>query len=156
MDPYGSHVPVLKAIAPGIERVVEFGGGKYSTPTFLEFPDLKKLVTVETNPVWARAIATDDPRHSVITERPYALTYDLILVDDADTMHGRIATLRYVSESKPLSLVVIHDYEHEQYREAACFDHVAVSDSRTPWTAVAWNEGSPHGGEWLHRVVAEA
>ena len=167
VDPYASHTTVLAAVAreTPVRRVIEFGGGHHSTRLFLNrqvFPDLVELTTVETSPEWAARIRSGDKRHSLLTVGRAALTaglcpqYDLVLVDDSDSMTARIETLRAVSGCRPSGLVVVHDFEHLEYREAITFDHVAESRRYTPWTAVAWNEGSRHGSERLHRIVATA
>lgn len=164
-DPYGSHTDVLKALAleVPVRRVIEFGGGKYSTPLFLDrdvFPDLRELLTVETDPAWVSEIRSGDPRHRLILVDRAAeaagmsVGFDLVLVDDSDSMTFRIDTLFAVSDARPDGLVVVHDFEHSEYREATRFDHVAVSSRSVPWTAVAWNEGSRHGSARLHRIVA--
>lgn len=166
-DPYGSHVPVLAALASvvPVRRAIEFGGGLHSTRLFLDhnvFPHLVELLTVETDPRWAAQIRSRDKRHTVFVAPQAAfyahlsLSYDLVLVDDSTSMTDRIRTLRAVSGTRPDGLVVVHDFEHDDYREAIKFDHVVESRRRTPWTAVAWNEGSRHGSARLHRVVAAA
>ena len=134
---YATHVPVLIGLASmrPIERVLEFGGGRYSTKTFLNraaFPDLKELQSVENDPVWAETI-----RKEVKTDVRYKLhlattsisdavssfnleTFDLILVDDSTTANERVATIRALSALQPSNpWLLIHDYEIFDYQRAA-------------------------------------
>jgi hypothetical protein len=158
-DPYSTHLPILTALAVlPIRRVLELGGGDYSTRLFLDrsvFPELERLTTVETNPEWAARVKTRDRRHRVLPRAPLHRN-DLILVDDSDHLEGRVQTLNEVSDARLLALVVIHDFEQPDYQEATRFDHLAVSTRLTPWTAVAWNEGSRHGSPRVHRLVSDA
>jgi len=92
---YGTHIPILKALAKAIEirSVIEFGAGRFSTPLFLDraaFPLLERLVSIETDKTWAaEAFSAGDPRHVVhlCASEPDAVQsyigrrFDLALVD---------------------------------------------------------------------------
>lgn len=70
--PYGTHVPVLRALGlrcedaglqeqgwPTITHAVEYGSGCFSTPTLLDrrfFPKLERLTTLEGEPHWAAQV----------------------------------------------------------------------------------------------------
>lgn len=162
---YGTHLPVLKALAGyGCERVLELGGGWWSTEEFLEWPGLTQLVTVETDPKWAKRVSGNDPRHRVVLVGDVAeyvairsLDFDLIFVDDSDSEKKREETIRTLASKRPAGVVVIHDLEQPKYRKAAAaFDHMAIFDVLTPWTGVAWNEGSGNRSSRIHRLVARA
>jgi Methyltransferase domain len=151
---YATHVPVLiglAAIRP-VERVLEFGCGHYSTKTFLNrsiFPNLKELQSVENDAEWAETMreAVKDESRCVVTAVSGAMcdavrrfdleTFDLILVDDSTNAEQRAATIRALSDLRPVNpWLVIHDYEVEEYRRAS-------SDFKQRFTFRAYN---PHTG----------
>jgi hypothetical protein len=125
---YTTHLPVLEAMCfwakPKI--VLEYGGGHYSTKFFLSLP-IKELWTVETDSFWAAEIVSGDERHQIVAAPP-ARTPDLILIDDGFSLEERVKTIERVSASRPDALVVIHDFEQPDYRDAAMFDETAVFD----------------------------
>jgi predicted O-methyltransferase YrrM len=144
-DPYASHLHVLRRLGKGARWVLELGGGLYSTPLFLDrhvFPDLERLVTVEPDATWVAKLPKDDRLCVWPTAIPvYAFMerkYDLVFVDSAPeaTRIKDIGWLTFVSDQR----VVIHDFEHEPYRQAAKFDHIEIDKTLTPWTAVCWND----------------
>lgn len=124
MNPYASHLPVLRAIGSTmpIRRVLEFGGGEYSTPEFLDrnsFPVLERLVTVERDDVWReRLAAIKDVRLTLRKEWEDPHGYDLIFIDDGQNTAERVRTIEAVAKAKPPGLVVIHDAEIAEYQEA--------------------------------------
>jgi hypothetical protein len=136
-DPYASHLPILQALEP--RRVLEFGGGKFSTGCFLAMPQVKRLVTIETDPEWfnkLRKMFRDRRwvlRESVAGFKP--TEFDLVLIDDGDNMSHRLNTIRWVlGQEHPR--VVIHDAEVAQYRaELQNTDHWVYTGA-TPYTAV--------------------
>lgn len=152
MSEYGTHLPVLRQITEGIKTVLELGGGDYSTPFFLGLP-IERLVTVEPDASWAERIKTDDPRHEVISQVPALDFFDLILVDNGTSIAERANMIRHVSDAKPFSLVVVHDWEQPDYRQAATFDHTVSFDRLLPWTGVMWNEGPNNWRERVHRIA---
>jgi hypothetical protein len=159
-DPYGTHEPVLRALAPISKNVLELGGGMYSTPLFLENPLLKRLVTVEDDPDWAAKIRSEHPLHLLITESAIDyvnashLAFDLILVDNATSSGERAKTIRTVANRKPRAVVVVHDYEQFLYRDAAQFDNKWVYNQAEPWTGVCWNEDCRYRSERIHRLLS--
>lgn len=130
MSEYGSHLPALRALSwvMPMRRVLEFGGGHYSTAFFLSV--CEQLVTVEADPKWRAKLATEftSKRHSVRVEAPTQLRrFDLIFIDDGANARQRVKTIRWVL-SRPHPPVVIHDSEHQAYRDAikaAGHDHIA-------------------------------
>ena len=157
---YATHVPVLiglAAIRP-VERVLEFGCGHYSTKTFLNrsiFPNLKELQSVENDAEWAdtmREAVKDDPR-CVVTAVSSAMcdavrrfdleTFDLILVDDSTNAEQRAATIRALSDLRPVNpWLVIHDYEVEEYRRAcAALKQHFTFKAYNPQTGLVANTG---------------
>jgi hypothetical protein len=151
---YGTHLPVLEAVCllSNPKTVLEYGGGLYSTKFFLSL-QIKELWTVETDSFWAAEIASGDERHQIVAAPP-SRTPDLILIDDGFSLEERVGTIEKVSAGRPDALVVIHDFEQPDYRNAAMFDETAVFNGLSPWTGVMWNEGSRHGGEWVHRLAS--
>ena len=154
---YSTHIPVLAAIAKiaRITRVLELGCGYFSTPIFLNrsiFPELSFLHSLEDDPAWlekvARATNNDirlklelvtDPVNKLL---PHLLSarYDLVFVDNAQEVSQRANTIRTLSEHfVGNGLVVIHDFEVAEYREAASrFDHRFEFTALNPTTGVAW------------------
>lgn len=152
IDPYSTHMEFLLKHCAGAESILELGCGKYSTPLFLNrslFPQMKRLVSVENDQEWADRIASDhvDPRFNLIVNpTPVAdflsllnLTdYDLIFVDNA-SMKERISAIEYLARNIFTSRVVIHDFEIQEYRDAAKpFTHMLVDWFRTPSTGMVW------------------
>jgi hypothetical protein len=134
---YSTHVPLLIGLARirKIKTVLEFGCGYYSTLTFLNtaaFPDLERLQSVENDASWAETlhdVAKDDDRWSLnlidseIADSVPNLdleVFDLILIDDSKTSAQRASTIRAIAEKQPQRpWIVIHDYEVEEYQQAA-------------------------------------
>lgn len=148
VDAYGTHAPVLEALARTftIRSVLEFGAGIYSTPLFLSdaYPDLERLVTVETDPSWANH-AWNDPRHDVRLYQSELQTFDdigkewfdLAFVDGE--MRSRARTAKLIEANA--SMVVLHDAEERYYRTGLFgYLHVSLFDGVVPWTAVATND----------------
>lgn len=166
VDAYATHLPVLKAIGAHlpIERVLEFGAGKYSTLTFLDtaiYPDLTSIVTVETDGHWRRIAyewQVDEPRLLVTpnTGDAWAVwtSVDLIFIDDGHADIQRIATIEIISKTRPSALVVIHDFEHLPYQQAADFDHCWIYDRESPCTALLWNGDRPDLEEFCRVYLA--
>jgi CheY-like chemotaxis protein len=153
-QPYGTHIPVLIATAKirTIRSVLELGGGEFSTPLFLRrdaFPDLERLVVVESDPDWLPHIerhTTRDQRATVTFATDIASVvadleidrYDLILVDDSADVGDRSRTIKAVAGSRPTNAIVaVHDFEIIQYRVAARgFGRPVVVREFTPQTAL--------------------
>lgn len=162
MNPYGTHQPVLRALAPIGKRVLELGGGIYSTRLFLTYPHLTSLVTVEDDPGWARNVTSQVEAHTVVEQSgmDYAangdLDFDLIFVDNAVDPNDRRLTIKTLAVRRPRAVVVIHDFEQEQYRDAAAlFVNQWIYKTETPWTGVVWNEGCRHGSKRIRRLLPD-
>lgn len=155
---YATHVPVLIGLAGlrRIERVLELGCGNYSTQTFLNrsvFPDLKELLSLETDPLWARTMRTNvaaDPRCRIafssgaVADALASIDldyFDLILVDDSTTSEQRSATIRTLSALQPQApWLLIHDYEIPEYRRAAAaFSHKFTFNAYNPQSGLVFN-----------------
>jgi len=152
LDPYSSHMEFLLKHCTGSESILELGCGKYSTPLFLNrslFPKVTRLVSVENDQEWAKRIIRDhsDPRLTVIVfadpivdclSTMNLAEYDLIFVDNA-SMQERISAIEYLARNVFTQKVVIHDYEVQDYRDAAKgFTHSLIDGFRTPHTAMVW------------------
>jgi hypothetical protein len=156
---YATHVPVLIGLASlrRIERVLEFGCGRYSTRTFLDraaFPDLKELHSVENDPAWAKQIKTDARGKLHLTTGPISdmvssfdlETFDLILVDDSKTAAERAATIRTLTVFHPSNpWLLIHDYEVDEYQRASdSFKQRFIFKAFNPQTGFVSNAGEEH------------
>ncbi len=155
---YATHIPVLVALAQHvrIEQVLELGCGNFSTPTFLNkriFPNLKRLDSFDNDESWIAKVhaqvGNDSRYHSQFINGPVSSTlfetslekFDLIFVDDSTSVEERSQTITKLSERQPGNvLIVIHDYEVNEYRAAAAgFEHRNTFKAFTPQTGVVWN-----------------
>lgn len=141
-DPYATHLPVLQSIAEKVPlwRVLEYGGGDYSTPFFLSHPKLERLVTVEDDPEWRARIEEKyaDPRLVVTEKVPEPLgACTLIFIDNGTSIRQRVEVIRAVL-SEPHPIVVIHDAEIPAYEQAIreSGQPFTVFKALTPHTAV--------------------
>ena len=159
----GTHVSVLKALAAVYKplRVLELGSGLFSTPLFLDrsiFTDLEFLQVVENDPAWHKVVTDqvgDDPRMDywlvdgeiapVVTQLDIA-EFDLIFCDDSRSGSERCATIRALAPRVSHSaLVVVHDYEEQQYQDASrAFNHQFFVDRWNPSCGVCWNGPVDH------------
>ena len=141
-DRYATHLPVLRAVCDAIRPVLvlEFGGGKYSTPFLSERAE--RLTTVEADDGW-RAMLRGLVNGTVELLASFGGDvgdYDLIFIDDGQSADERAATIRRVAGEKPGAAVVVHDFETPAYQDAAAgFEHRRVFDGLTPHTALLWN-----------------
>jgi len=170
LNDYATHVPVLIGLARmrEIKSVLEFGCGYYSTLTFLNrtaFPHLERLHTVENDVSWSETInevAKVDERwilQLVKGEIAGCVTkldlesFDLILIDDSKTSTQRAATIRRIAAEQPQRpWIAIHDFEVEEYREAASgFKYRRRFRAYNPETGVVANRLN----EWnmIERVI---
>ena len=152
---YATHIPILIGLARlcEVRNVLEFGCGNYSTLTFLNrsaFPHLERLQSIENDDSWATTIretAKDDRWTLQLVKGEIAdsvadlESFDLILIDDSKISAQRAATIRAVARKRPQHpLIVIHDFEVEEYREAATgFKHRHRFRGYNPETGVVGN-----------------
>jgi len=172
MDAYASHLPVLRALGKAlpIEAVLEFGCGKYSTLEFLNrasFSRLEKLISYERSKEWIALVQgmTVDPRLELryCTHTYFQVIwggtvgYDLIFIDDGENEFERISTIDAVATARPGCPIVIHDFEHTPYQEAAReFDHIRVFTGLMPHTAICWFGHKPELEVVLNGLHLEA
>lgn len=159
----GTHVPIIKALAPVFNprRILELGSGLFSTPLFLDrsvFPDLEFLLVIENDISWfdvVRERIGDNPHidYRLIdgAVAPVAAilnieAFDFIFIDDSRSGTERCATIRAVAPLMPSNTIaVIHDYEEQQYQEASlAFDHQFIFDKWNPACGVCWNGDVDH------------
>lgn len=148
MNEYATHLPILRGLCNLISprNVLEFGAGKFSTPFFLSVTSVEKLVSVETDPEWARKVkeACPDSRLTVRKTAPNPKDFDLVFIDDGHYPPERVKTIRKVL-SKEHPPVVIHDAEVPEYRtEIRGCERSILFCLDTPQTAFIWPEG------WLY------
>ena len=151
-DPYGSHEPILRALA-GLspQQVLETGSGAYSTRLLLDsdvFPTVRRVVSIETDPTWAAAARNlgDDRHQLVLCENVSELLplldlrpYGLIFIDDSESLHDRAASIRAIAQCAPFGVpVVVHDFEQPAYQAAAQPFESIVPFPTDPGTAVCW------------------
>jgi hypothetical protein len=163
-EDYATHVPVLVGIGAKIpvRRILELGSGDHSTGIFLDrslFPDVTVVDSVETDPSWFLKVSErfgHDERLSLqLVDGSVAShllgmdlsRYDLVMVDDSDSLEARAASIRAVTSAAGQGqLVVVHDAEISEYRKAARALRKAVRFATlTPQTLVGWKGRSPHG-----------
>lgn len=166
MNPYSTHLPILQAIGrvlgPDIHNVVEFGGGVFSTPTFLNrniYPALKGLVTYEGGERWRDRISEIvgiDSRlqlkgHYGADIEAFCSWADLIFIDDGLNVGQRVSTinrvLEFFSMVKRLHCpIVIHDFEVAEYRQVVFNNNIFNFNEFSgliPTTVILWYGGFP-------------
>jgi len=159
-SPFATHLPVLIGLsfAVRLRRVLELGAGVYSTRLFLNravFPTLEVLHSYENHHYWYNQVlpsVQQAPRATLtMCEGPMSTAvssmsledYDLILIDDSQTLQERCHTIQAVAtSSKMIKLCVIHDYNNKEYRHAAKrFSCRFRLDALHPETGVCWRDG---------------
>ena len=132
-DAYATHIPVLVGVSQIVapERILELGGGLFSTPALSNpefFPTVKHVHTLEDSAEWAtkiRSAVSGGDRVTVdhVPSVPDHVAtmdlsaYDLIFVDDSISIAERTRTLRSVlNRARASAVVVVHDYEVRSYR----------------------------------------
>lgn len=164
-DQNRSHLPVLEGLAGmlKVEKVLELGPGRLSTPLFLNrdiFKDLILLESYENNPDYAMEIKKElgwkdgilDHRwqihfpisgHNTVKQLVNEVDlhfFDLCLIDDSQTIEERARTIEIIT-SKPAfnTMTVIHDFEHKEYQEAVnTKNKVFGINDILPYTALVW------------------
>lgn len=134
---FGTHLPVLAALDPQPQRVLEFGTGYFSTKAFLMMDSVVELTSIEDDPewrermrwefgprgsVWEEYTETDFLRWTLLSaedEVPPFENFDLIFVDDGRDPQGseRLATTEYVL-SQPHPKAVFHDVDFQPFLDA--------------------------------------
>jgi hypothetical protein len=156
-DAYSTHLPILCALGANSQskRVIEYGSGLISTPTFLNrsaFPRLESLLSFENDSSWYAAVVESigyDARLELrLAEGPMKdavaasdlVGSRLVFVDDSGEI-GRAETIIAIAASRPIGIpIVIHDIEQWRLFQAAKrFDHMFRFDALSPQTGVAWN-----------------
>ena len=161
-DPYTTHLPSLLALGAIVRpsRVLEYGSGLISTPTFLNrkvFPALTSLVSFENHRDWYEAVASrigddarlqlrlvDGPMNCAVAGRDLAAA-DLVFVDDyhcdPPPLPGRADTIAALAALRPCGFpIIIHDLELRHIRRSAGrFQHIFRVDAFNPQTGVVWN-----------------
>lgn len=149
---FETHLPVLRAIPRWmtVKTVVELGGGVGSTPCFRDrsvYKDIGRLITFENDPAWAASLEKGCKAPAEVIRVDWisdAITMlkdwprqDMLFVD-SDPAGSRNLALRELADK--FTIIVMHDAEREEYREAQRhFRHRVVYDSLTPHTAVMSN-----------------
>lgn len=159
---YGTHRLVLLGLSSwlsangrGVKKVLELGSGPTSTGTFLTFPVLEQLVSMETDRDWACTVSmlyggdkrllllfSEDEGDLLTSSREHA-PYDLALVDGPSNA-GRIKAIPQCLEMA--RFVVVHDtQEHElaAARKMAPYHYTSVIEA--PWTTVLSLHEPPFG-----------
>jgi len=153
-DPYASHMEFLIRYCSHARCVLELGCGDYSTPLFLNktiFTQVERVLSLEHDQVWADKIkaAFPDPRlQLVLVTEPLEdylclvkmHEFDLVFVDNGTDASTRAKTIEYIARNSTTGQkVVIHDYENQEYRDAARpFKHCILDGFRLPQTAMVW------------------
>jgi len=122
------HIEAAKDISKiiPIEIVLEFGVGEISTISFLNkenFPNLKKLITVEFQKKWVDEITKlvgCDTRWNMIITKNETIIPDInekinIVLVDSLTIEGRIALLTQLNNLNFYDFIILHDSQHTSY-----------------------------------------
>jgi hypothetical protein len=121
-DGYGSHLPILEDLRSliGFTRVVEYGGGEFSTRYFMDQPCMHlttiesqdhdwflKIKKINPNTIWM-------PDHDEVLEhaKNFSLHVDLVFLDTHQDLRWRLAQI-YME--KGVTPIVIHDSETSEY-----------------------------------------
>lgn len=157
-SPFATHLPVLIGLSRTVSprRVLELGAGFYSTGLFLNravFPELEELHSFENDAEWFDRLLPHTQRdarsHLTLHRGPMCQVidhlkleqYDLILIDDSQTLRERCETIDCVANQiASAKLCVIHDFNNKEYRHAARrFPHRFRFDALFPETGVCWS-----------------
>lgn len=154
-DGYGSHRPVLAAVARKMEirSVLEFGAGRYSTPFFLDrkvFPHLERMVSFENNQQWAADVrhnCKDDRltvQHCELSDMPVSGgPADLVFIDcdvsagDRHDYSARVKLIERYQTDQTAKVVVVHDANFASINPA-------VMSSTYPFKAIYRPASGPH------------
>jgi hypothetical protein len=152
---HATHIPILVGLGiafPGLSRILEIGGGFYSTPLFLNtdaFPNLTALVTVETDPEWFYKLnpewggkplggltPTLDPRWKMAhVDHALPQGWDLIFLDNSPKSERLESINKY--RRNYYDLLVVHDTEIDEYLTALGWEgHRTTCQVYEPNTAV--------------------
>jgi hypothetical protein len=168
LDPYSTHLPVLKMLGQldGIETIVEFGSGPYSTKEFLNteiYKDLKILYSFESSIEWIKTVASkisDDrfiPIYNVTEQKSLSLfklikKIDITFVDGASS-EMRIPTVKSAILQKS-KIVVVHDTENPDYIEVFdLFRYHHTYSSLNPHTTIFTN--STDVWDLIQKILSE-
>ncbi len=154
-NPYATHIPILIGFSRvlKIKRVLEYGGGNFSTRLFLNkevYPEVTGLTVCENDTAWletVRGIVHNDgwPRATILSgidELP-ADKYDLVFID-ADTESHKLDLIKLAGKTRR-NITVVHDSEHAPYAQAInnSFQRWFSFAAFNPETAIAWNGAEP-------------
>ncbi len=159
VDQFSTHMPVLLGISKIFtsRHVLELGGGRFSTPLFLNpevFPAVERVLTLENDAEWAREVSImvgEEPKHQLtivegtIASEVAALAvekFDLVFIDDSKTICERLSTFKEItSRIGPQSVVIMHDFEAPEYQLAATgFRNRLLITGYYPATGILWND----------------
>jgi hypothetical protein len=129
---YNTHLDVLKFVCKmfPVKTVVEYGAGRYSTQLFHNLG--LNYVSYEDDKRWIKKLPHLNIEYA--RKMPYK-TADLIFIDNGKTFEDRIKVIKMHKKSH---LVIIHDWDFREYREAVEWDFV-LADDKFPQTAICIN-----------------
>jgi predicted O-methyltransferase YrrM len=175
-NPYLTHLPILIGLARiiSVRRVLEFGAGEYSTPTFLNraaFPDVSFVRSCENDAQWLDRVEqltradphiemtyVEGPISTIASRLDYA-GFDLVFIDDSLKVPARAMTIEAVAQHRtPDTIVVIHDYEVPAYQRASQpFRSRFQFTAFNPTCGVVWNDAklSKRKLVGLQRIIAD-
>lgn len=161
---HASHLPVLIGLGiglPGLSRILELGGGLYSTSLFLNrdvFPGLKRLVTVETDPVWRENLYSNingNPCWEIAPVDDFGTDWDLIFLDNGPK-DVRLNSIRKF-KNHYYDLLVVHDTETPDYSsEIGWIGHrIEFCEFEPQTTVLARRQYASEVARGVRRVIAE-
>lgn len=153
IDGYGSHLVVLETLRKRInfQRILEFGGGEYSTTYFHSLPD-SSVTTIETQDYdWYLKIKQINPNtlwipdHEEVLKfaREYDKQFDLLFLDTHQDLRYKLASIA----KDYCRVIVLHDSETSLYKyheiPVDCMKyHWADFVLHRPWTSILTRDKS--------------
>lgn len=163
-----SHVPIitlLPLLLP-IKRVLECGSGVISTPIFCDktiYPDMEQFDSLENGSLnYANRTCAAMGDHLFIHKLHYTPgkmaeiindydinQYDLILIDDSDSVEARSQTIFNITSRAHHPILLIHDFEQPSYHHAVQLDFQKfIFDDFEPHTGVFWKQSALVSNEY--------
>ena len=155
--PYATHIPIIVGISTiwRVRKVLELGGGNFSTYTFMDrtiFPEIEELITIEDNPEWGKYLESSlnkDNRFKLVYDiGNFAVSiseldlskFDLIFIDNSTSSDTRSETIKIISEKNiGDAVLVIHDFEQKKYQIASNnLPYRYMFDALNPATGLIW------------------
>lgn len=157
-----SHIPVivLMSLLFPVRKVLECGSGLISTLVFCDtkiYSEIEQFDSLENGSLnYANNVCASMGSHKSGYKLHYSFVkmtkfvnnfdinlYDLVLLDDSDSLEDRAATIYNVTKKANRPIILIHDFEQKLYQQAVQSEfRKFVFDTVEPFTAVLWKKES--------------